>query len=218
MIPKTNGNTVPAISAGPFIASTTGLTVTERDVPFEVWEAYGYGLMRVEGAIQWIIGDWLNYGEHKYGQAYTQALEMWPEARYQTLSNYKWVAWNVTSSLRREGLPYSHHVEVARLEPRAQKYWLEEAELHAWSVRELRAAIRQGPEEGEELAFSWMTQPCVLSWRSTRHQLAGYEAELLSDNRERTEALPIIQAMKQYHQERTEVLDTYLRSLPEWLE
>jgi len=44
---------IPAISAGPFTATPMGLIVDETQPnPYEVWEEYGRGLARVEGAVQ----------------------------------------------------------------------------------------------------------------------------------------------------------------------
>lgn len=133
---------IPAISSGPFEATPTGLVVRQKDVPIELWEAYGEGLKRVEGAIQWVIGDWLNYGEAKYGETYSQAMELWPEAEYQNLSRWKVTAENVSSRL--ESLSFEHHYEVRNLDPADQKRWLSRAEAKTWTVRELRQAIREG--------------------------------------------------------------------------
>jgi len=131
---------IPAISSGPFEATPTGLTIRHKDVPFELWRAYGEGLKRVEGAIQWVIGDWLVYGDAEYGEIYSQALEMWPEAEYTALSNYKTTAEKVSKRL--ESLSWAHHFEVRRLEPAEQSEWLTKAEANNWSVRDLRRAIQ----------------------------------------------------------------------------
>jgi hypothetical protein len=162
------GELIPEISAGPFVVTPVGLQVTDQDVPFEVWEAYGYGLRRVEAAIQWVIGDWLNYGETVYGETYAKALEYWPEYGYQSLNQYKWVASKVQFILRNINLSWSHHYAVARLDPPAQKYWLEQAKKRDWSVSDMRGAMRRNPEgvEDEEekiIAFSWSKEPVVVA-------------------------------------------------------
>ena len=137
-------NEIGAISHGPFRATTTGLVVTEDDVPYEVWEAYGSGIRRVEGAIQWLIGDWLNYGERKYGEMYTQGLE---PSEYDLLAKYKWVSGAVESCFRKQELSWSHHKEVAKLEPEEQAYWLDEAIKRGYTMRGLRDAIRDEDKE-----------------------------------------------------------------------
>jgi len=37
------------------------------------------------------LGDWLNYGEPRYGEMHSQALES-TDYEYQTLKDFKWVA------------------------------------------------------------------------------------------------------------------------------
>ena len=144
-------NEVMAISANPFHAMPTGLIVTDENVPFDLWSTYGEALQRVEAAIQWVIGDWLNYGEEKYGEDYAAALPD-TDRGYESLGQCKWVAKAVEPSTRVQELSWSHHREVAKLEPESQKFWLDLAVEYDWSVRELRDAIRDAnkPEELEE--------------------------------------------------------------------
>ena len=132
---------IPAISHGPFQATAVGLVVTEENVPYELWQAYGSGLRQVEGAIQWIIGDWLNYGERKYGEMYSQAMDE-TDYEYGTLANDKYVAGKVQFSHRCEDLSWVHHREVAPLDPDEQEHWLNEAVEQGYTVKELRQAIR----------------------------------------------------------------------------
>jgi len=149
---------IQAISHGPFKATTTGLVVTEDDVPYELWEAYGGAIRRVEGAVQWIIGDWLNYGERKYGEMYAQGLE---PCEYDLLAKYKWVAGAVESCLRKQSLTWSHHKEVAKLEPEEQDYWLNEAVEQGYGVRGLREAM-QDEGEGAALPEGWCARHSVV--------------------------------------------------------
>lgn len=140
------GDLIPALSTRQLEATPTGLII-HGNLPFEIWAEYGKGLRRVEGAIQWILGDWLAFGDAKYGERYTQALSLWPDSSYTALSNYKVTAERVSKRL--ETLSWSHHFEVRHLEAPEQTKWLEEAERTGMSVRELRDALR-GTEEPEE--------------------------------------------------------------------
>jgi len=135
---------IPAISSGPFIATPTGLVVENGKGPvdYELWHAYGQGLRRVESAIQWVIGDWLNYGERAYGEEYSQALALWPEREYGTLRDYKWVAARFELSERSDNLSWVHHRIVAALEPPERDRLLGEAVENDWHTRELRQAVR----------------------------------------------------------------------------
>lgn len=138
---------IPALSVGPFMATPTGLLPTKQDVAYEIWEAYGRGLQRVQRAIHWVVGDWLNYGERAYGEKYAQALEA-TSFEYQTLNRDRWVAQQIEFNRRRLNLSHAHHIEVAALDADEQDHWLELALIgidgKSWTRSELRAAIREG--------------------------------------------------------------------------
>lgn len=123
-------------------ANVTEVSLTLPDgLGFDDWECVGIQLGRMGRACQWWIGDWLNFGARAYGEKYTQAIEA-TGYDYQTLANFAWVAEKVGVSLRRETLPWSHHKEVAKLDPPGQRRWLEIAENQKLSVSSLRAAMR----------------------------------------------------------------------------
>ena len=137
-------DTIPAISHGPFTATPTGLIVT-APVPYEVWEAYGGALRRVESSLQWVIGDWLVYGEDAYGEKYAQATSMWPGRTIERLKRYAWASECIPQCLRKQNLSWSHHLEVGNLKTADQKMWLDKAEIKGWTTRELRKKIRKQP-------------------------------------------------------------------------
>lgn len=111
---------------------------------FEAWEVELAGLLLVERATPWMIGDCLNAGEVKFGEKYAQAV---PDDRLRagTLRNYKWVANRIEMSRRRDNLAFGHHQEVAPLEPAEQARWLDRAEQEGLSQKALRAALRLLP-------------------------------------------------------------------------
>lgn len=117
-----------------------GLVVTDS-MSMAEWLDVGTALRNCQGAVQWWIGDWLNYGERAYGEKYARALEE-TEYDYQTLRNYKYVSSQVELSLRKDNLSWNHHLIIAPLEPDEQRSWLEQAEKNGWSVASLRAAIK----------------------------------------------------------------------------
>ena len=69
----------------------------------------------------WWWGDWLRFGERKYGEMYSQAIDH-SKLDYQTLANSTYVSGAVEFSRRRENLSWSHHKEIASLEPEDQDY------------------------------------------------------------------------------------------------
>lgn len=135
----------------------TGLVVI-GEPDFETWEQVGQQLSYIEGAVHWWIGDWLNYGEDRWGEMYSQALKA-TEFEYQTLRDDKWVAAQVELSLRKDNLSFSHHKEVAHLPPDAQERWLNKAEQEGLSVRELRRGVRRNPSGIESLPDSPIVLP-----------------------------------------------------------
>lgn len=112
---------------------------------FEEWTAIGNTLQQVGASLNWWIGDWLNYGEHKWGEMYAQATEITHLAA-ETLMTAKWVAGSVNSSIRIEKLSWTHHRYVAHLPPAEQAEWLELAAANGWRSKQLRDAIKAGAQ------------------------------------------------------------------------
>lgn len=118
----------------------TGLTV-DGQLSFEDWHDFGQTLQQVEGAIQWWIGDWYNYGQASYGEIANQAVDEYGFS-YQSLKSYIWVSSKVDQVRRLTSLTWSHHQTVAALEPDEQAYWLMRAESEPFTVAELRREIK----------------------------------------------------------------------------
>jgi hypothetical protein len=112
---------------------------------FEEWEAIGQDLHRIGRCWQWWVGDWLNFGESKYGEKYSQAIET-TGINPQSLMDCSYVSRNVEISLRNEIVSWSHHKAVAPLNKQEQSNWLKNAEKDALSVSELREAIRDSKQ------------------------------------------------------------------------
>ena len=68
-----------------------------------------------------------------------------------TLKNRASVARRIDPSRRRDGLTWSHHAEVAGLEPDEADAVLAETALYTWSVEHQRGATRQAQREVERL-------------------------------------------------------------------
>lgn len=81
-----------------------------------------------------------------YGEMYSQALgETGKE--YETLAHAVWVAGQFETWRRRQNLSWSHHAEVASLEPAEQDYWLDRAETEGWTRAQLTPLLPPGPTE-----------------------------------------------------------------------
>ena len=108
---------------------------------FDDWVKCGDFLKNANGAVHFWIGDWLRYGEKKYGETYAQAIDQ-TGYDYLTLSNDKWVASRIDPSRRRDTLSFSHHQEVADLAPEEQDKMLDEAEDKSLNRTDFRKLVR----------------------------------------------------------------------------
>lgn len=121
-------------------SSPTHLKVVD-DIPFDQYAKLLERAGAIGDAAKWWIGDLLLFGERRYGHEYAQVLGDARISERQS-SRYRYVAERVRPSRRRENLSFSHHEEVAPLEPPQQRTLLARAEKEGWSHRELREAIQ----------------------------------------------------------------------------
>lgn len=139
------------MTIGRFGLTATGL-IAPDDATIEEFGILGQTLFRLEGSLQWLIGDWLLLVDgYHWGDAGALAAHFGRKA--QSLYNMKLVAKNVQFSLRRENLSYGHHVLVQAMDEADQVYWLDKAEYGdvdptdkdvriRWSVARLRNEIK----------------------------------------------------------------------------
>lgn len=126
-------------------ATSTSLHIPEGTT-IEEWGNIGNSLKRFHKANKWWIGDWLNFGEGKYGEMFSQAMDK-TELDYQTLQDYKYVSGSIELSVRNNNLSFSHHKIVAPLKPKEQARWLDKAEKEEWDVRKLREEIKKANKQ-----------------------------------------------------------------------
>ena len=119
----------------------TGYELPEG-LTFEEWAAEGPTLIAMARSAMWWVGDWLRYGERRFGERYAQAVEATGFA-LQTLRNAVWVCEKIPPSERRPSLDFGHHEAVAPLEPHQRRELLERAETEGMSVREVREQARR---------------------------------------------------------------------------
>lgn len=122
---------------------------TEPDL--DSWRTIGRRLCVVHKASAWWVGDWLVYGETRFGARYRDAMSI-TGLDYQTLRNYAWVASSIPLSRRRDELSFQHHAEVASLEASEQDMWLSFALQLRWSRNELRRRIAAERSKTADLA------------------------------------------------------------------
>ena len=117
------------------------------------WVEHGRRLGVIGRCVGWWIGDWLRYGNMKFGQRYVRASRI-TGYDVQTLMNMVYVASAYAPAERRGNLSFSHHAEIAALPPDERERWLDLAETNRMSVRCLREEVRRARRlaAGEELA------------------------------------------------------------------
>lgn len=163
--------------------SATGLALPES-LTYDDWERCGEALQAAEGSISWWLGDWLNFGERKYAEKYSQALD--PEAKnYGALRNAAWVSKQVELSRRRDKLSFAHHQDVAPLEPIEQDEWLSKAENEGLTSKELRVAIA-----AEKRTAKLAAHHLARNWRRAQTETAPAGARAAARARVRVATLP----------------------------
>src|SRR5882757_8258805 len=113
----------------------------KKELEVSEWAAVGRRIGAIGRSIQWLLGDWIMYGNAKFGERYSRASKI-TGYDTQTLMNMVYVASRFSTSRRREVLSWSHHETLAALEVEEQDDWLDEAERHHWSVSDLRTMLR----------------------------------------------------------------------------
>jgi hypothetical protein len=106
------------------------------------WVLDGQRLGAIGRGVNWWLGDWLRFGNAKFGERYVRAARI-TGYDVQTLMNFVYVASRFEPCRRNEKLSFSHHAELAALEPDDQDQWLERAETERLSVRDLREELRR---------------------------------------------------------------------------
>lgn len=108
----------------------------------EEWESVGEQLGRAHRASGWWIGDWINYGEKRWGQKYEEAQAI-TGLSYSHLSHCARVASRFQFGDRSPKLTWSHYNRAKAL-PNAEQV-LERAAAENWTVRDLQREARKAP-------------------------------------------------------------------------
>ena len=119
--------------------TATSLVLPEN-LSLEQWLAVGEQLKISERSLMWWIGDWLYFGERKYGEMYSQAFEATGLSE-ETCRKAWQVAKRFENGRRLPNLTWGHHLEVAFLPVDQQDELLCRAVREGLSTRELRAEV-----------------------------------------------------------------------------
>lgn len=112
------------------------------DLSCDEWEKAGLKLGGASRSTSWWIGDWLRFGKRYGDRRYTIASRI-TGYEEKTLRNFSVVAGKFDPRRRRSALTWSHHAEVAGLNPDDQERWLNEAEARKLTVTALRERVNR---------------------------------------------------------------------------
>lgn len=129
------------LATSTFAVTPNGLQVAGQPT-FDQWLEFGHRLAQIRSAVQWSIGDWINYGENRWGEKYAQALDEF-DYEYGYLRNMAWIARCFEVSRRSDKLSWSHHATLAGLEPPTQTKLMQEAASQRLSRAELRERVKE---------------------------------------------------------------------------
>lgn len=139
----------PVRSVKRHAAMTPVAWVVRGEMDLDEWVAAGRSLGTLGRCSKWWIGDWIRYGNSKFGERYTRATTI-TGYDAQSLMNMVWVASRFDISRRRENLSWSHHEAVASLEADEQEKWLDRASENRLSVADLRLELRTARKAAAE--------------------------------------------------------------------
>jgi hypothetical protein len=111
------------------------------DIGLDEWSAVGRRFGEIGRCSQWWLGDWIHYGNTKFGERYSRAVKL-TGYDVQSLMNMVYVASRFEIYRRRENLSWSHHSALASLDRASQEYWLARAGADKLSVADLRVELR----------------------------------------------------------------------------
>ena len=121
--------------------SKVGLELNEN-LTFEEWESIGLQLQLMHGSVGFWIGDWLNFGERKWGEKYAQAIEE-TGLDYGTLRDFKWVSNTLPLSCRQDNLSFTAHHEIASAPENIRQELIERATKNNLSSKEVRLLVKE---------------------------------------------------------------------------
>lgn len=127
--------------------------IPAKEIDARDWVMTGKRLGAMTRCSQWWLGDWIRYGNMRWGEKYTEAARI-TGYDVQSLRNIAYVAGRIGPSRRRDNLTWSHHAEVCALDQDEQDKWLTFAAAERLSVADLRTELRQVRRGQNELAPS----------------------------------------------------------------
>ena len=122
---------------------TIGIELPES-MTKEEWRGYGLRISQVEGALNWVVGDWLVrakeqwFGSEKGMYHDAENITGWTKAK---LKSSKMTSARFSLLDRSNKLSWTHHRDIAGYRGNEADDWLNRCLENNWSVQQLREAI-----------------------------------------------------------------------------
>lgn len=144
---------------GTFTYKRFVMTLTSMEMPDgmtrEEWMDVGYIIKSFEDSLSWWIGDWAAVANAEWDVPYAQIAEAFGYEE-DTVKTYASICRNVKRLIRNQPLSFSHHREVASLEPELQEMWLKYGLLFQFTVAAFKREMDVIASMGTGLQIQWV--------------------------------------------------------------
>lgn len=140
----------------------------QADLSFNEWMERGGTFAQIHRSIHFWIGDWVKYGEDRWGEKYAQALDC-TTFTYGTLRNDWWVANRIPPEIRRPALYWNHHYIAACASEDAETI----DRLLAKVERRKLAGLKATTSWFREFVRRWQRRFCGISFETVGHAATG---------------------------------------------
>jgi hypothetical protein len=137
-----------------FKTTETGLAIP-KNLQWNEWRVMFEAYSHMSKAAPWIVGDLMVYGIDHYGEDTAQLVAAILERTGYvngTIRNLVYASRHCKPEHRNPNCSHSHHMAVAKLEPRKQVELLARAEIGRLTVRQLRNIVMGRKEEAKPSA------------------------------------------------------------------
>lgn len=134
------------------LVTLVSLDISPLDPTLDHYTKLGTWLGLMNRASVWWIGDWLLYGEGRYGERWSQALTA-TGLTEETLRQRMAVCEAIPPDRRKANVGFSLHHAVKNLPARDRDRLLTNAAAHAWTLAQMNHAIKELTREPTEPMF-----------------------------------------------------------------
>lgn len=120
-----------------------------ENMSFDQYQAIGRTFQQIQHSLSWWMGDWMNYGEQKFGDIAAQAVEDTGKS-IETLLKWKAVAFRVSRQIRRKELGWTHHFYVAYVPEEYRGPLLDMAVNLDLASRQLKEVVKLAGDDADD--------------------------------------------------------------------